>query len=506
MIRGAFGVIVCLAVGPSALGQDRSFDVRFLPVHGRRMDTVIYDFTGDGVNDLLNSSIDFDVDPPVRWLALHVQRRAAGFETKPDFIWSIRPTAAALTFGDYVPGGGVEICTVTPDGVYYYPFENGQIVEEPRKLIHARTFFSSPSPRALPIWMWVHDLSGEGLHDLVLPTPDGYRVYFQTEPGRFGKVSRLELDVRALVPARFPEQLDFVASLFNLQVRLPRLAIADIDGDGRLDLATAQGNVLHYFFQRQPGEYRLQRGWTSRYPVDALQEELKKDQISYLQVDFQDIDGDKCADLVVTKVEGQVGLFDSLRTRISLHVDRTGKGKYEPNLYISIYGVSIDPQFIDMNGDGKLDVLTSRLRTDLVNQALTAGIFGDISVDYEVFQFDPQADGYSESPVYSYPVRVTLDDIEKKGAASRPLLFVTRDLTGDGRPDQVRVDPRTDTLEVHPGRDRGRRIDFDPTAHHEIKLDRYPKFITFYDVNADGLQDMLLYYGGSVGVVVKKKP
>ncbi len=500
----ALTAVALAAAAPSA-AQDGPFDFRLLPVHGRRQDTVIYDFTGDGVNDILNTSIDYELDPPVRWLALHVGDKAKGLPTKPDFIWHVHASAAALTFGNYLPEGGVEICTIAPDGVYYYPFKGGKPVEEPRKLIHARTFFSSPSPRALPIWGFAQDLSADGRDDLILPTPDGYRVYFQTAPGLFGKISRLESEARALSPARFPERFDFIASLFNLKVNLPRLAVADVDGDGRQDLVTVSGNVVHYYFQLQPDEYRAQKKWSSRFVVATLEEELRKDSISYMQVGFSDVDGDRLPDLVVTKLEGQVGLFESLKTRIVVHFGTSGLGNYAPDLLIEIHGVSIDPHLIDMNGDGKLDVLVSRLRTDLINQAVTGFILGDISVTYEVFQFQKEKASYSASPVYSYDVRVTFKDIQDKGAASRPLLFVTGDLTGDGRPDQVRVNPKTETLEVHPGRDTGKFIDFDPTAHLEHKLERYPRFIQFYDVNSDGLQDLLLHYGGSVAVLTTRK-
>ncbi len=504
-LRAALCITLIAATASPAQPSAGPFDVVFLPVHGRRQDTVFYDFTGDGVLDVLNTSIDYDATPIVRWLALHKGDKEKGWPQKPDFIWPVHATAAALAFGNVVPEGGVDICTLAPDGVYYHTFENGAITETPRKLVHVRTFFSSPSERALPIWSFAQDLSGEGRDDLIVPTSDGYRVYFQTAPGSFGKVSRLETESPALAPARFPEQLEFVASLFSMKVWLPRLAVADVDGDGRQDLVTVSGNVIQFWFQKEPQEFRSEKKWTGRHVVPALEEELRRDSLSYMNVQFADVDGDKLPDLIVTKLEGQVGLFESLRTRIYVCFGSTGRGNYSPNLFIAIHGVSIDPLFIDMDKDGTLDLLSSRLRTDIVKQGLTQILLGDLSIDYEVFQFDKGKGRYSESPVYSYPVRLKLQEIEKKGASSRPLLFVTADLTGDGRPDQVRVEPKSETLEVHPGRNIGGTIDFDPTPHKEHKLERYPKFISFWDVNADGLEDIVLHYGGMVGLLVSKR-
>src|SRR6185503_6958089 len=103
--------------------------------------------------------------------------------------------------------------------------------------------------------------------------------------------------------------------------------------------------------------------------------------------------------LVVTKIEGQLGLFESIKTSIYIHLG-TGKGNFIVSEILSIDGVSIDPEFIDMDGDGKLDAVTSRLRTDLFKQAANSVIFGDVAITYEVFQFDPPQNKFMTHPVF----------------------------------------------------------------------------------------------------------
>src|SRR5262245_52247986 len=95
---------------------------RHLAVHGRRLDSICYDFTGDGKPDLLNTSVDFDVDPPQRWFALHPQDGKGGFDELPAQIWPVDARACALVFGNVLPGGGIEIGFVATDGVYVHPF------------------------------------------------------------------------------------------------------------------------------------------------------------------------------------------------------------------------------------------------------------------------------------------------------------------------------------------------------------------------------------------------
>src|SRR5262245_66438 len=91
----AFAILLIAGVEARPAG---GFDVRFLAVHGRRLDSLAYDFTGDGKPDVLNTSIDFDLDPPVRWFALHPQKPDGTFPEAPTQIWSVDLRACALLF------------------------------------------------------------------------------------------------------------------------------------------------------------------------------------------------------------------------------------------------------------------------------------------------------------------------------------------------------------------------------------------------------------------------
>jgi len=284
----------------------------------------------------------------------------------------------------------------------------------------------------------------------------------------------------------------------------------DINGDGLVDFVMIRKDTLTFFLQKEksPGVFPSDRKHRFSFKVPTLADEVKKDTVNFSMVKFVDINRDGIADLVVTRIEGTLGLWERLKTSIYIHLG-TGKGNFVADKRIMIDGVSIDPEFIDMTGEGKLDMVTSRLRTDLVKRAAEAFLLGDIAISYEVFQFDPKKNMYFTDPVFEQRVLVPRKDLEKTGAGAVPLVFIRGDLTGHGRPDMVVVDPRTKELLIHPSVLRetahGKRIGFDGTPHFRLPLDRHPSGMQIADLNGDGICDILLFYPGAVGLAMSER-
>jgi hypothetical protein len=478
------------------------FRIQYLTMRGRRQSTNVYDFNGDGRADILNVSIDFDQDPPQRWLAYHFSKEGT-FANAPDSLVRVDDRAVVLVFGDYLPGGGVETGFLAEDGLYVYPPGGKRAV----KLLHVPTFLRSGSPRQLHVWWWAIDVDGNETHDVIVPAADGYRLYFQTAPGVFGRTARLEADLcggapRALDVRARVALADFLAGHFSVVRELPRIQAVDINGDGMKDFITVCGDTITTFLQEKPGLFPSRRPFRFAFAVPTLKEEIRKDTVDLALMKFTDLNQDRIADLVVTRIEGTLGLWESIKTSVYLHLG-TGRGNFVPDQRIAIDGVSIDPEFIDMDGDGALDAVTSRLRTDLMKQAVDAFVLGDIAISYEVFHFSRERNAFLADPVYEKRILVRKEDLEETGAGAVPLVFIRGDLSGDGRPDLVTVDPKALELRIHPGRARGgSAIGFDGTAHWRVKVARHPKGMDVLDLNGDGISDVLLHHAGTLGLVL----
>jgi hypothetical protein len=507
--------MIWLALALLQAQPEPKYELQYLAIHGRRMDHVVYDVDGDRRLDVIVTSVDFDVDPAVRWIAVYYRNAQNQLPGEPQQIFPLDERASALVMGDFLPGGGIEIGFIAPDGLYLYPPSQNRLAETPLKLLHLRTFFTTASAQAIPIWSTAVDLDGNGLHDLLVPTFTGYRIFFQTEAGKFGKSIELEQDLpreheAALEVQRLAMRPERFTGHFIASRELPRVGIADIDGDGKHDLYTLKKDVMTYFLHKRPRPFSSNPSARARvrYPIPTLKADPKKDTVDVAMIAFLDFNQDGISDLVVTRVVGQLGLLESLQTNVYLHIG-TGRGNFTSDKHIKVAGVSIDPSFVDMNNDGALDCMVSRLRTDLLSQGGQLVLFGDIPITYEIFQFDKERKMFLSDPVFDKKVLVSREDLQKKGVATVPLVFVQGDLSGDSRADMVFIDPSTEELQIMRGRvhrSGGKDvIGFEPSPFFRKRIDRHPKGVQIYDMNGDGINDIVLIHSGTIGVLQSKR-
>jgi hypothetical protein len=307
------------------------FKLSYLAVYGRRESTLNYDFDGDGRLDILNLSINNDVSPPERWVALTCsaaastpsRRRRCGRSRR-----RVRPRHRRLP-----PGGGTEVGFLAPDGVYVYPWANNRPAEKPIKLIHVRTFFQTPSMKQCRCGSgrWTcrataSTTSSFRCRTAIASTSRRRRASSEDGDARIGPAGDLDAVARGDVLRRRSRDL---AVPVRLLLRAPRLEIVDINGDGLSDLVLIRKEMITYYLQKERGVFPSSRPSRVSYEIPTLRTEAKKDSVNLAIIRFVDINADKLADLVVTKIEGSSASSRASR-RASTSTSARGRGTSWP--------------------------------------------------------------------------------------------------------------------------------------------------------------------------------
>ena len=496
----------CTALGAPALragetppvlrrGGDH-FVVQPLEFQGRLQSIVVQDFNGDGVGDICLLHYEDDARSKDRTLSIFFQRAGEGFREEPDQSWVVSERATSLMFADVDGRPGTEILLMVPDGVVYHTCQDGRFDLTPTRLLFLETFFPEAQPDALPVLSYPRDFDGDGRHDLLLPTPEGYRLAFQTAPGVFGRFCALPADARRQVTVETVGEM-------VLEQSLARFEVADFDGDGRSDLIAVEGGGLVVYRQQADGTYPA--GPTTKFPFTFARDPERADRIEASFLYFVDINSDGCVDCLVSHTTGEIGVFESVITQIFMFYGRRG-GPYPqvPDQIINLPGICLGPVLYDLNGDGRRDLILSSFRTDLLGKAFDA-LTKKLTVTYYVYLFQAAQGQFSESPDYDRDVDIRTEVVEKGGGI--PHVHFEGDFDGDGKNDLMMIagDSKLTVLPRRTEEERWWKTGVDYKKDEYLFADvKPPKWVEIQDLNKDGRADLLVGYASDLHIYLSK--
>jgi VCBS repeat protein len=271
-----------------------------------------------------------------------------------------------------------------------------------------------------------------------------------------------------------------VDSDIQLLLDVPRLAVGDVDGDGRPDVITSGRHWVRVFLQREDGTFAHKPSREIKLGLVSEQDQIRGS--GSVRVDARDVNGDGKVDLLISHLSG--GITDAM-TESNLYLNRGGTWDlHKPDFVCPAAGAGWGAdQLIDIDHDGKPELMHVAVAfgvLDIIQALVTRGIDAEISVYRE------GADGsYAKKPWFQRKLNIAMSF-----ETARPLGFIPNgsfDLNGDGFSDLL-TPGKGDRLDVWLGSSAG--ISNSLAGRQTLASSGR---LRGGDWNGDGLADLLLY-------------
>jgi len=340
------------------------------------LDQQLVDTDGDGSQELVVLR---------RAGLVRYQLREDGWQQRGELAIT-SPAHTLVALADILPAPGAEVVTCDPRRTEARSWDGTAPVVLARR---GRFRLRVDQPQLSP---FVLDLNDDGRLDLMIPTLQGVVPFLQEGLGEDGAPDFVRLPA---VPVRASVAIDPGSRGLDQElvgsVRIPQIDTEDLNGDGRPDMLTRDGNLRSFHLQRPDGAFDPPIQVDISQFVDSTPKaSLELGSTAVLgdrqQMRRGDVNGDGVPDFVIahrrklwTFLGGAAGpQFSKARTQ-AVADDVTAL------------------LLVDLDEDGRQDLLTFRVQVPGL-ASLVLGLVRSVDVNVRAVGYASEQDGFSKKP------------------------------------------------------------------------------------------------------------
>jgi hypothetical protein len=319
LLLACVGAALTVGLAASFANSAPSFPGRTsYPTGSAPRSVVIGDLNGDGKPELATANARYETNT----VSVLANRGDGSFKAKRDYATGPGPLSVA--FGDLNGDGKPELATANVSGNSISVFANRGDGSFQSKLEYATG--------SGPFSVAIGDLNGDGKPDLATANANY---------GRAGTVSVL----LNRGDGSFGAKVDYATGHFPVSI-----AIGDLNGDGKPELVTANGdaNSVSVLLNRGDGSFQAKLDYAAGLQPGS--------------VAIGDLNGDGKPELATAN-----GGSNSVSVLLN-----TGDGSFQPNLDYPT-GTPVSVAIGDLNGDGKPDLATANIGANSISLLLNSG-------------------------------------------------------------------------------------------------------------------------------------
>jgi hypothetical protein len=465
----AFAQVFMLS--PSFADEAPVYAKQTLTLPGEVLQMAVADMDGDGLKDIVAVCLyTTKGKAPARCLSVFYQRKGTGFQPYPDESWVLDPEASVFDVGDVQRSGKKAIVYMRHDGLYAYLQNNHAYKSRPVLLAKADSVFNHADPLDLPLWPLV--LGDGGKYAGFLLVPGVTRLFIRQAAPGYKPAGVVPLSTRTT----FMEDV-MDPSRLTVMNKVPSVSAVPFSSPSSEDLFITWEDNADVYLRKGEG---FSESPNVRFRPGLM--ELKRGLLDNAVVEPIDLRGDGTYDLVVTKMTGGLAQAKSL---VFIYQRSPGANfPAKPTQTIVTEGV-IGPKFLDMNGDGKLDMILPTVKMGINN---IINMVTSKTVNMTMGIYLQGRDGrFPDRPDKEKQVSFKLD-IANIGKNPKPVMVFGKFSRGPGY--GLAVAAKEDRVTLYMP-DRYSYLSDNPGLNLNVPA---PTELQATDLNGDGIDDLVMSY------------